>query len=209
MAAPFPTTSASLLSKLKHSEGGSWEISWKRFLEIYHEPLEVVARACYRHHTGGQLPGDGFVEDAVADALADFFTRGRHRYDADRAKLRTFLRTIVNARVVDLLRKERPVDARPLPEDHDTLPGESEMEREIFDRALLATLIEDLRNRIPLRQFEIFERIKLKGQSPAYVAEDLGIARAAADRQVHKAMTALRELVREPDYQEELDERSG
>jgi hypothetical protein len=38
--------------------------------------------------------------------------------------------------------------------------------------------VEDLRNRIPLRQFEIFERVKLKHQTPQFVAEDLGMTRA-------------------------------
>lgn len=44
-------------------------MSWKRFLELYHEPLETAARTCYRLHTGGQEPGRGFVEDAVAASL--------------------------------------------------------------------------------------------------------------------------------------------
>lgn len=76
----------------------------------------------------------------------------------------------------------------------------------MFHRSILATLVEDLRNRIPLRQFEIFERVKLKHQSPTYVAEDLGMTRAIVDRNIHKAMTALRELASLPEYQEEFYE---
>jgi hypothetical protein len=63
---------------------------------------------------------------------------------------------------------------------------------------------EDLRNRIPLRQFEIFERVKLKHQSPQFVAEDLGIDRAMIDRNIHKAMTALWRLASHAEYQEEF-----
>ena len=69
---------------------------------------------------------------------------------------------------------------------------------------LLATLVEDLRNRIPLRQFEIFERVKLKHQSPMFVAEDLGMTRAMVDRNIHKAMTALRDLASHAEYQQEF-----
>ncbi len=204
MAAPFPTTSANLISKLRQADADACEVSWKRFMELYYEPLEVVARSCYLHHTGGQRPSWSFVEDAIADAMADFFAKGRHRYDADRGRLRTYLRVLVNARVVDRLRRERPIDARPLPESVDALPEESGAERESFHRALLATLIEDLRNRIPLRQFEVFERVKLKHQSPHFVAEELGIARAMVDRYVHKAMVALRTLAAQPEYREEF-----
>jgi len=208
MAAQFPPTSINLLSKLK--EGGEeehWQVSWKRFLELYHEPIEVIARSCYRHHTGGHEPSSGFIEDAVANTVADFFARSQYRYDKEKGRLRTYLRVLTNARVVDLLRKERPIDQRPLDGTTESgLPAESPGESDAFGRSLLATLVEDLRNRIPLRQFEIFERVKLKHQSPQFVAEDLGIARAMIDRNIHKAMTALRDLAAHAEYQEEFYE---
>ncbi len=208
MAAQFPPTSINLLSKLK--EGGDethWQVSWKRFLELYHEPIEVIARSCYRHHTGGQEPSSGFIEDAVANTVADFFARSQYRYDREKGRLRSYLRVLTNARVVDLLRKERPIDQRPLDDATESgLPAESPGESDAFGRSLLATLVEDLRNRIPLRQFEIFERVKLKHQSPQFVAEDLGIARAMIDRNIHKAMTALRDLASHAEYQEEFYE---
>jgi RNA polymerase sigma factor (sigma-70 family) len=208
MPAQFPSTSINLLSKLK--EGGEeshWQVSWKRFLELYHEPIEVIARSCYRHHTSGHDPSSGFIEDAVANTVADFFARGQYRYDREKGRLRTYLRMLTNARVVDLLRKERPIDQCPFDDSAESvLPAESRGESDALGRSLLATLVEDLRNRIPLRQFEIFERVKLKHQSPQFVAEDLGIARAMIDRNIHKAMTALRELASHAEYQEEFYE---
>jgi RNA polymerase sigma factor (sigma-70 family) len=211
--APFPATSPSLLSMLKaDGRDALWQVSWKRFLELYYAPLEAAVRTSYRRHTGGGEPSPGFVEDAVADTVVDFFTRSQFRFDRDRGRLRTFLRTLANARVVDRLRKERPLDHQPLadcpdPEksaDAGDLPPESQAEAEAFRHALLATLVEDLRNRIPLRQFEVFERVKLKHQSPQSVAEDLGLRRAMVDRYVHKAMTALRRIARQSDYLEEF-----
>jgi RNA polymerase sigma factor (sigma-70 family) len=211
MAAQFPSTSPNLLSKLREAgQDASWQVSWKRFLELYHEPIEVIARACYRHHTNGHEPGRGFIEDAVANTVADFFARGQHRYDKSKGRLRSYLRVLTNARVVDLLRKERPIDHKPLPGTDDQagtlLPAEQAPESEAFHRSLLATLVEDLRNRIPLRQFEIFERVKLKHQTPQFVAEDLGMTRAMVDRNIYKAMTVLRELSTLPEYQEEFFE---
>jgi len=119
---------------------------------------------------------------------------------------RRYLRVLINARVVDLLRKERPLDQHPLESSPDTAPGESAPETAAFRQSLLATLVEDLRNQIPLRQFKIFERLKLKHQSPEYVAEDFGIPRAMVDRSIHKAMTKLRELAAHDEYQEEFYE---
>lgn len=208
MPAQFPPTSLNLLSKLKQpGEADHWQVSWKRFLELYHEPIEAIARSCYRHHTSGHEPSSGFIEDAVANTVADFFARGQYRYDSGKGRLRTYLRVLTNARVVDLLRKERPIDQRPLADtEASDLPAESPRESVAFRRSLLATLVEDLRNRIPLRQFEIFERVKLKHQSPEFVAEDLGIPRAMIDRNIHKAMTRLRELASQAEYQQEFYE---
>lgn len=206
MAARFPTTSINLLSKLKAGgEEGIWQVSWKRFLELYHEPIEVIVRACYRRHTGGHEPSSGFIEDAVANAVAVFFERGQYGYDKSKGRLRNYLRVLTNARVVDLLRKERPIDQRPLDDaTQASLPAESPGESDAFDRSLLASLVEDLRASIPFRQFEMFERVKLKHQSPQYVAENLGIQRAVVDRNIYKAMTALRDLAAQPEYQEEF-----
>lgn len=209
MPTQFPSTSPNLLSKLREAgQDASWQVSWKRFLELYHEPIEVIARGCYHRYTGGHEPSRGFIEDAVANTVAEFYARGQHRYDKSKGRLRSYLRILTNARVVDLLRKERPIDHKPLPEsdDHPLLgmPEEAPPEADAFQRALLATLVEDLRNRIPLRQFEIFERVKLKHQSPQFVAEDLGMTRAMVDRNIYKAMTALRELAAQPEYQEEF-----
>ena len=206
MAAQFPPTSINLLSKLKAGdEEGIWQVSWKRFLELYHEPIEVIVRSCYRHHTGGHEPSSGFIEDAVANTVAIFFERGQYGYDKSKGRLRTYLRVLTNARVVDLLRKERPIDQRPLDDaTQASLPAESPGESDAFGRSLLASLVEDLRASIPFRQFEMFERVKLKHQSPQYVAEDLGIQRAVVDRNIYKAMTALRQLASHAEYQEEF-----
>lgn len=202
----FPTTSVSLLAKLKNPDDSPlWQASWKRFLELYYEPILVVARSCYRHHTGGQEPSPGFIEDAVADVIANFSSRSQHRYDSSKGRLRGYLRLMTNARVVDLLRKERPIDHRALDEANlDESPEESDHERQAFCSSLLAMLIEELRSQIPMRQFEIFERVKLKNQSPEYVAEDLGLTRAMVDRYIYKAMTKLRELAQQPEYRDEL-----
>jgi len=208
---PFVTTSHKFILDLMKGRGDPcWQKSWMRFLELYHKPMEAVARSCYRHHTGGQEPSSGFIEDAVANTVADFFANGQYRYDRKKGKLRTFLRQIINARVVDLLRKERPVDQQPLSglphEDEACIPTESVDEGNVFRQSLLASLIEDLRRVLTSRQFDVFERVKLQHQSPAVVARDLEMQRAMVDRYVYKAMSCLRQLALKPEYQQEFYE---
>jgi RNA polymerase sigma-70 factor (ECF subfamily) len=206
MSAPFPPTPLNLITQLKEPGAGEgWQVSWKRFLELYHAPIKAVVHGCYRHYTRGADPPAAFVEDVVATVVVDFFSTGQYRYDASKGRLRTYLRRLGNARVVDKLRKERPLNQKPLEDSTAAgLPDESEPVACAFERSLLATLVEDLRSQIPLRQFEVFERVKLKHEAPGKVASDLGIQRAMIDRTVYKAMSKLREIAARAEYQEEF-----
>ncbi|MEI6340159.1 MAG: hypothetical protein WCQ57_16525, partial [Verrucomicrobiota bacterium] len=89
----MPETPVSLLTRLRDMEAGaSWESTWKVFLELYQEPLRIMAWNCYRHHTGGAPPTEEFVADVVANVVSDFYTRAQYRYDPLRGKLRRFLK---------------------------------------------------------------------------------------------------------------------
>jgi RNA polymerase sigma factor (sigma-70 family) len=140
----------------------------------------------------------------VADTIHDFFFRSQYRYDASKGRLRSYLRKMTNARVVDRLRKERPIDHLGLDDSvHALLPDESHDESEAFRSSLLRSLINDVRAYCSPKQFEVFERVKLKYQSPADVAEELRITRAAVDRHVHDVRTKLSKLALQKDYKEE------
>lgn len=205
MSHPMPNTPPTLLTRLRDMEAGaSWESSWKVFLELYQEPLRIMAWNCYQHHTGGANPSGEFVADAVATVVSEFHTKAQYRYDPTRGKLRRFLKMLTNARVVDLLRAERPLDHTELnSESWEGTVAECEAEGQAFQRAVLATLVEDLRNRIPVRQFEVFEMVKLQGISPEETAAVLGVKRGVVDNTIYRAMNALRELASDPVYREE------
>jgi RNA polymerase sigma factor (sigma-70 family) len=207
----LPITSLSLLSRLRdEGDHAGWQVSWKRFLELYHGPLMAMAAGIYRYHTGNAVPPQATIEDVVATVVVDFFKRDR--FDPERGRLRTYLRVLTNARVVDMLRKEKPLDHESITAGGDalaaSLPAESPEEERSFQQALLATLIEDLREHIPLRQFEIFEMVKLKGTSPDAAAADLGVHRGVIDNTIYKVMTRLREIASTPEYQEEYEQSS-
>lgn len=207
----LPTTPLTLLAKLKNSADiGLWQASWKRFLELYHQPISLMVRSAYRSRTGGMEPSTSFIEESVAEVISDFAGRSHQRYDQSKGRLRGYLRVIVNARVVDLLREEQPLNRRDLDDFvfTDDLIDDS-FERKAFLHSLLASLIEDLRCQIPTKQFEIFERVKFKGQTPDEVGEDLGLKRAMVDRYIHKAMTRLREIANSSEYEEEFADLVG
>ena len=207
---PLPDTSLSLLSRLRdEGDHAGWQVSWKRFLELYQCPLIAMAAGIYRHHTGNAVPPQQAVEDVVATVVVDFFKRDR--FDPERGRLRTYLRVLTNARIVDMLRKEKPLDHDSMADREElaeSLPAESPEEERSFQQALLATLIEDLREQIPLRQFEIFEMVKLKGISPDAAAAELGVNRGVIDNTIYKVMIRLREIAASPEYEEEYEKPS-
>ena len=80
---------------------------------------------------------------------------------------------------------------------------ETPEETQTFQQALLATLIEDLRETIPLRHFQIFEMVKLQEMSAEQVAVELGVSRGVVDNTVYKVMKRLREIASASEYQTE------
>jgi RNA polymerase sigma factor (sigma-70 family) len=206
MAERLPSTSFTLLSGLRDSgDHGAWQISWKRFHQIYHGPLLTIAASLYREHTGGVTPSQAVLEDIVSQVVVDLLTK--KRFDPNRGRLRHYLRMLSNARIVDFLRKERLFAHQSINDEESEfgtqIPDETNDERAVFNQALLVSMIEDLKERIPLRHFEIFESVKLKQVPPTKVADDLGVHRRVIDNTVHKVMLHLREIASRPEYQEE------
>jgi len=80
---------------------------------------------------------------------------------------------------------------------------ETPEEYQSFQQALLATLIEDLRETIPLRHFQIFEMVKLQEMPVEQVAVELGVSRGVVDNTVYKVMKRLREIASASEYQTE------
>ncbi len=202
----LPTTPVSLLTQLRENAGNAaWQNSWRRFLELYHEPIGVVARAIFAKHTGKTAVPESFVEDITAGVVADFFKKDFAEYDRAKGRLRTYLRFLINARVVDFLRKENFLSDKNTDEINDRLftPPETPAEAAAFEGTLAAALAEDLRGQIPHRQFEIFEMVKLKNISPEQVAAEFGVTRSVVDNDVYKAMTKLREIAQRPEYRDE------
>ncbi len=206
----FPDTRQSLLSELKASERGpEWQVSWEKFFDLYHRPLRAMCSNSYRYHTGGQEPSDSVIEDTVAAAVADFCTKSQFSYAQEKGRLRGFLKTVCNARVVDYLRKQKhlfqygglaDLDDRACGEQ---LPEHRSNEIEQFRLSLLATLLEDVRKRVSPQQYAIFEMIKVRNLPAEHVADELGVKRGVIDNTVYRVMNVLRDLASRAEYKDE------
>ncbi len=207
MPGAFPTTPATLLSQLRDRNAAGWQVSWKHFLALYYNPVRLIAGNLYRRYTGGRQAPQAFIEDVASHVVADFFSKDFLKFDSNRGRLRTFLRLRINAHTVEQLRRENPAlrdNSGEMPAGDAEIPEENSAEAEAFRHALLATLIEDLRNQIPFRQFEIFEMVKLAGVTPDDAAARLGVRRGVIDNNVYKAMNKLREIAAAAEYREEF-----
>ncbi|WP_395717306.1 RNA polymerase sigma factor [Prosthecobacter sp.] len=210
MPPKLPDTPQSLLSELRNpNRGSNWQLSWERFLEIYYPALRTMCSNSYRLHSGGEEPPGEVIEDAVAAVIADFCTKSQYSYDPSKGKLRGFLKTICNARIVDHLRKEKRMllhaDMADLAERHlkETTCDGYEDENESYHIALLHSLLEDVRTRVSPRQFAIFELVKLKNIPVEQAAAELGVRRGVVDNTVYRVMNILRELASRPEYKSE------
>ena len=88
MGNALPETSLTLLSRLRdEGDRAGWQVSWKRFLSLYHGPLMAMAAGIYRHHTNNAVPPQDAIEDVVASVVVGFFQRDS--FDPKRGRLRT------------------------------------------------------------------------------------------------------------------------
>jgi hypothetical protein len=83
---------------------------------------------------------------------------------------------------------------------------ETPEEIQSWKTGLLATLIEDLRETVPMRQFLTFEMVTLLGNPVETVARELGVSVDVVNGTVTKVWGKLRELAALPEYWSEYDD---
>ena len=91
----LPTTSLNLISRLRdEGDHAGGHVSWKRFQEVYHQPLLAMTWTLYRTYAGHAAPSQQVIEDVVASGVVGFFKKDR--FDDDCGRLRTYLRRLTN-----------------------------------------------------------------------------------------------------------------
>ncbi len=191
-----------------------YQDAWTTFFDLYHAPLKLAVLAAFRRSNWHQVP-DEMVEETIADVVVSFF-KADFSYDPAKGRFRNYLRQLATWRVWDKLGKLpkiRPdqtapleaVDAECLDHGNPDGPGDDLLRREqaAYQSVLLATMLEDVKNRVSPQTFLMFELVKIQGQSPEEVAKDFKVKRNVVDNASYRVLAKLRELAAQPEYQKE------
>lgn len=189
-AAPNSATTIELLRRLRAPEA---ESAWQQFDARYRPIAMAIALRLGLSHVE--------AEDASQQAMLEFFSEWRDdKYRPERARLRTWLVTIVRHRAIDLLRKRD----RDRGNGGDSLIAEQvpaeDLDRaweEACRKAVLAEAMERLRNdsHVEARTLDAFARFALQGVPADAVASESGLEVAEVYRIKSRLIRRLRELV--------------
>jgi len=199
----FPTTPRTLLGRLKKdSDDALWQSSWDEFFDIYHHAVRVCVAHSFTHR-GWHTVSDSDVEDVTMRVFQSFH-EAQPTFELEDAKgrLRQFLTTLCQRRVVDFMRSQRRHNEGRLWFDSDQYPDVpeeasafDEKVSEAFRAARSALLFSVLREQVSPRIFMIFESVKLHCRKPEDVARELGVTRGVVDNSIHKAIVKLRAIL--------------
>lgn len=179
------TTRASLIARVKDPRDTA---AWAEFHELYSPLLYRYARARGLGHEDAEDVRAACYESIVRQ-IAGF------EYDKAKGGFKAWLRTLVNRRVADLLRKRRePIaESRELAELPAREPPPEELWDEHWRQQHLKFCVAQTRGDVPEQTFEAFRLLVEDDCSVPEVCERLGINA----NQVYKAKARVLELVRE------------
>jgi len=207
----FPATPLTLIGRLHHREVPRlWESSWEEFFDLYHRAVRICVVGNF-HRYGWHGVDENDVEEVTLRVFHAILRGGEAAgFDPGKGRFRHFLAFICQRRVIDFVRehkhdaRQEPLDGHEVMESAVDVPFTRQM-TDAFNDALLGTLISALRTQVSPRVFMIFELVKLSGEDPEAVAEQLGVRRGVVDNSIFKAMTKLREIIGSPEIQNEFD----
>lgn len=198
----FPSTPRTLLGRLRRDgDPAVWRSSWDEFFDLYHQAVIVCVKSSFAKY-GWHSVTDQDLEDVVIRVF-ESFDRAQETFELDDAKgrLRQFLTTLCQRRVVDFIRAqhnhtEGRISLEQCPElqpDAGSDPHADEEDR-AFAKAQIGALLSALRDEVSPRNFMIFELVKLNGEPPEHVARQLGVKRGVIDNSIYKALRRLRDI---------------
>jgi RNA polymerase sigma factor (sigma-70 family) len=176
-------TRPSLLSKVRRGD----EHAWNEFYQFYSKFIYSLAlRAALTPDEANDIVQDTMV--SVNRYIADF------QVDSERAKFRTWLRTIVSSRIAD---KKRKLKRDPLAQVADGNTGTDKSNRtptinriadtevdfsDMFDRQLKESAVAEAKDRVRRKakvdHFQVYDLFETEQMSARDVAKTLGIGEA-------------------------------
>ena len=191
----FPQTRPSLLGELR-ADGVMQQSAWREFFERYAPPVYRVARM----QGLDAHDADDIVQQSMLQVARGI---GSFRYDADRGRFRSWVRTIAERKIVDLRRRRAVRKAETLNENTlaaaDTLGLQELWEREWQMQDMLWCLDQVAGDFSP-RRMEAFRLYVFEGVSAAEVAKRMEmsvghvyVVRAQVINKVRARMKVLEE----------------
>ena len=133
----------------------------------------------------------GLAQDVVQEAMLGVW-RNASRFDAGRAKGRTWILALVHHRAIDALRRRRASVALPEP---DVPPPAALVVPDIWDDVvgrLDAVAIRGALERVPVAQREVIELAYFAGRTQQEIASQVGIPLGTVKSRVRLGLLALR-----------------
>ncbi|MBQ3288496.1 MAG: sigma-70 family RNA polymerase sigma factor [Kiritimatiellae bacterium] len=187
--ADVPTTSTTLLRDLAQD---SQHVRWGEFVARYRPMMEAFMRERFP-----SLDADDVIQETL---VAVCKVMPSYRYDPDvKGHFRSYLTGILRHRALRMLREESrraklvadtQRDGSPLSAEHD----DEAWRATVFEMALARFLADPS---VADRTKRIFERTAIGGEPPEAVAAAFQMTRHAVDQAKSRALSRLRELVRE------------
>lgn len=178
-------TRASLLLRVKDPHDAE---AWREFHDLYAPLLYAYARARGLGHEDAEDVRSTCYESLVRQ-LPGF------EYDKARGGFKAWLRTLVQRRVVDLLRRrtEAQADSEELAGLPDPTPAMDELWEQSWRRRHLQFCVDKVRNLVPEQTHAVFRMLVDEDRDVPDVCQRLGITA----NQVYKAKARVLALIRE------------
>jgi RNA polymerase sigma-70 factor (ECF subfamily) len=133
----------------------------------------------------------GLAQDVVQEAMLGVW-RNASRFDASRAKARTWMLALVHHRAIDAIRRRRASVALPEP---DVPPPAALVVPDIWDDVvgrLDAVALRAALDRVPIAQREVLELAYFAGRTQQEIATQVGVPLGTVKSRVRLGLLALR-----------------
>lgn len=179
------TTRASLLIRIRNTRDTK---AWSEFYDLYAPLLYKYARARGLNHADAEDVQSTCYESIVKQIL-------HFDYQKEKGGFKAWLKTLVNRRVIDLLRKKREhqADSQEIAVVQDDSPSVNQMWEEHWRKQHLRYCFRMAESQVSSVQYEAFRLLVEEDMSVASVCEKLNLNA----NQVYKAKSSVLKFVRE------------
>jgi RNA polymerase sigma factor (sigma-70 family) len=194
------TTRFTVIEKIRVGD----EIGWEEFAETY-KPL-IILRARDR---GLQ---EHEITDLVQDVMLNLFQAGSVlKYDRQYGKFRSYLKTIIDRRAVDVLRRRHDrehsltdlMDQGFAPESTDFQQLEESWTKAWYQH-ILDVALEAVKPEVSQKTYDAFRMLVVDGKSAQAVSDTMGISTNSVYVAKHRVQKRIRSIVKQLEPEMEI-----